>query len=359
MRRLFVIFICLLLTLEVTADPFFNRLWVFPGFVKHQKLLSEGGQYIFNTKVWQGEVPDGVPDISLTKVANDQMFYIENGKIFLVDSKGIVSAAHYDDVTFQDDGFSRININDLLITIIYGSFLFATPRRPDWNDSENYDQQVIRAYEAQKKIWNSLAHNLKSPMSLHRKTFLYQPIKDMVVPSSLRETIRGEEVVYGTDFYKYRWVYEEGHVYPQMDYLDGVPPWVEAEPGNGTGLEFEVLFSESVDNIVFLNGFVDMQRKHLYKQNARMQTIQIEGDGFTREFTFIDQVRFQEIEFPKQTEKIKVKVVSVYPGSKYEDMAISGMYVRTEPEGISEEEKQRRYREHIEMIKEMYQKQKW
>ena len=359
MRRFSVVLLFFFIVLHAMADPFFDRVWVFPGFVKHQKLLYEEGQYVFNSEVWQGRVPDGVPDISLTKVANDQMLYVDNGNVFLVDSKGIVSTASFSDVVFLEDGFARLGMNDLSIIIIYGSFLFATPRVPDWDDTENYDQQVIRAYEAQKKIWKSLAHNSKSPMGLHYKTFLYQPIKDMIVPSSLRETIRGEEVVYGTDFYKYRWVYESGRVYPQMDYLDGVPPWVEAEPGNGTGLEFEVLFSEPVDNIVFLNGFVDMQRKHLYKQNARMQTIQIEGDGFTREFTFIDQVRFQEIQFPKKTEKIKVTVVSVYSGSIYEDMAISGMYVRTEPEGISEEEKQRRYREHIEMIKEMYQKQKW
>lgn len=358
MRRFIVILICYFITQEVTADPFFNRLWIFPGFVKHQMLVYEEGQYKFNSEVWQGRVYEGVPDISLTKVANDQMLYIENGELFLVDSKGIVSTAHFNDITFLNDGFSRINMNDLSITIIYGSFLFATPRLPGWNDTKNYAEQVKRAYTAQKNIWKSLVQNSKSPMSLHYKTFLYQPIKDMIVPSSLQETIRGEEVVYGTDFYKYRWVYESGRVYPQMDYIDGVPPWVEAEPGNGTGLEFEVLFSEPVDNIVFLNGFVDMQRKHLYKQNARMQTIQIEGDGFVKEFTFIDQVRFQEIEFPKKTEKIKVTVLSVYSGSKYEDMAISGMYVRTEPEGISEEEKQRRYREHIDMIIEMYQKQR-
>jgi len=348
------------MTLEIMADPFFDRVWVFPGFVKHQMLLYEGGQYIFNSEVWQGEVPNGVPDISLTKVANDQMLYIENGIIYFVDRVGQVAKSSASDVQFMEDGFAQLNIANLSMTVIFGSFLFATPRCSDWKNTEKYKYISNNLYNAWKRVWDTIVYNTPShAMDFQPITFLYQPIKDMIVPSSLRENIRGDEVVYGTDFYKYRWVYEEGRVYPQVDYLDGVPPWVEAEPGDGTGLEFEVLFSEPVDNIVFLNGFVDMQRKHLYKQNARMQTIQIEGDGFTREFTFIDQVRFQEIEFPKQTEKIKVKVVSVYPGSKYEDMAISGMYVRTEPEGISEEEKQRRYREHIEMIKEMYQKQKW
>lgn len=358
MKRLLVILFSLFVALQAMADPFFDRIWIFPGFIKRQKLLYEDGCYRFNPEIWQAEVSEKITESFYPYSVFDEMLYIDNGEIFLVNSKGIVSTAHFNDITFLDDGFARLIMNDLAISIIYGSFLFATPRRPNWDDSENYAEQVTRAYTAQQNIWKSLIHNSKSPMSLHRKTFLYQPIKDMIVPSSLRETVRGEEVVYGTDFYKYRWVYEYGHVYSQMDYLDGVPPWVEAEPGNGTGLEFEVLFSEPVDNIVFLNGFVDMQRKHLYKQNARMQTIQIEGDGFVKEFTFIDQVRFQEIEFPKKTEKIKVTVLSVYPGSKYEDMAISGMYVRTEPEGISQEEQQRRYREHIEMIKEMYQKQK-
>lgn len=359
MRRFSVVLLFFFIVLHAMADPFFDRVWVFPGFVKHQKLLYEGGQYIFNSEVWQGEVPNGVPDISLTKVANDQMLYIENGIIYFVDRVGQVAKASASDVRFMGDGFAQLDIANLSMTVIFGSFLFATPRCSDWKNTEKYNKGITISNVAWKKVWDTIVYNKNPPIQFYRKTFLYQPIKDMIVPSFLRETVRGEEVVYGTDFYKYRWVYEEGRVYPQMDYLDGVPPWVEAEPGNGAGLEFEVLFSEPVNNIVFLNGFVDMQRKHLYKQNARMQTIQIEGDGFTREFTFIDQVRFQEIEFPKQTEKIKVKVVSVYPGSKYEDMAISGMYVRTEPEGISEEEKQRRYREHIEMIKEMYQKQKW
>lgn len=358
MRKLFVMLLCFFITLQVMADPFFDRVWVFPGFVKHQMLLHEGGQYIFNSEVWQGEVPDGVPDISLTKVANDQMLYIDNGTIYFVDRVGQVAKASAYNMQFMEDGFAQLDIASLTMTVIYGSFLFATPRCSDWKNIMKYNYISENLYNAWKKIWDTLVYNRNPPIDFLYKTFLYQPIRDMVVPSCLRETIRGEEVVYGTDFYKYRWVYEEGYVYPQMDYLDGVPPWVEAEPGNGTGLEFEVLFSEPVDNIVFLNGFVDMQRKHLYKQNARMQTIQIGGDGFIQEFTFIDQVRFQEIEFPNKTERIKVKVLSVYPGTKYEDMAISGMYVRTEPEGISQEEQQRRYREHIEMIKQMYQKQK-
>jgi hypothetical protein len=285
------------------------------------------------------------------------MLYIDEGEIYLVNPREEIGKSSVENLRFMYDGYAVLHIEGFETPVIFGSFLFALPVPPNWEYSDRYDEQVSSAYNAQKNIWNSLVRNEESPMSLEYSTFLYQPIEEMIVPSCLSETIRGDEITYGKNFYKYRWVYDHGHVFANMGYLDGVPPWVEAEPGDGTGVEFEVLFKEPVDNIVFLNGFVDMQRKHLYKQNARMKEIRITGEGFSEEYSFIDQVRFQEFQFPRETERIKVKVLSVYPGSKWEDMAISGMYVRPHYDEISEEEKQRRYRLHVDFIKRMYEEQ--
>jgi hypothetical protein len=348
-----VLFICSISMSMGEELPFFDRVWVFPGFVKRQKLLYENGEYRYHDEVWQGGLSESIWQDGRNFFDWGQMLYIDRGDIYLVGFLEDIRKTTTDSVWFEDDGFSRIQFGEYTFDVIFGSFLIAFPAPISWNMIEDYHGRLGYVQEYQKELIRKMLNNEKARIG-RDDSFLYQPVKEMIVPSCLSETIAGERVTYNTDFFKYRWVYEYGHVFAQMNYHDGPLPWVEAEPGDGTGVEFEVLFKEPVDNIVFLNGFVDMQRKHLYKQNARMKEIEVSGDGFTTKYTFIDQVRFQEIPFPKETEKIRVKVLSVYPGSKWEDMAISGMYVRTHYDEISEEEKQRRYRMHVDFIKRMY-----
>ena len=142
----------------------------------------------------------------------------------------------------------------------------------------------------------------------------------------LTETIRGKQVTYDDDILKYRW-FRYG-LYNVSTYLvNDSTPMVEGAEGNGKGVVLDIDFHIPSDNLVVLNGFADTDRPHLYKMNARMKTVRVQGDGFDFEYTFKDYVHFAQIDFPKQVTKVKLTVTDVYDGEKWEDMAISGLWV--------------------------------
>ena len=142
------------------------------------------------------------------------------------------------------------------------------------------------------------------------------------------EVIKGKHIVYDDDILKLRWFFT---VWPRdtdrVQYMNCTKPMVEGSPGNGVGVELDVEFHIPSDNIVILNGYADWNKQHLYKQNARMKKVRVEGEGFSLEYEFEDYVHFAQIDFPKQADKVKITVLEVYDDSKWADMAISGIWV--------------------------------
>lgn len=144
----------------------------------------------------------------------------------------------------------------------------------------------------------------------------------------LTETINNKKIIYDTEFLKYRWCFtREDRVNYKVSYANCTKPMVEGDPGNGTGVVLDIDFVLPSDNLVVLNGYVDWNKQHLYKKNARMKKVLVEGDDFSFEYTFEDYVHFAQIDFPKKVDKIKLTVKEVYDGEKWSDMAISGLWV--------------------------------
>ena len=144
----------------------------------------------------------------------------------------------------------------------------------------------------------------------------------------LTETLNNKKIIYNTDFLKFRWFFssiDSNNL--KISYANCTKPLVEGSSGNGVGVELEVDFYIPSDNIVILNGYADCNKQHLYKQNARMKKVKVEGEGFSIEYEFEDYVHFTQIDFPKQVDEVKISVLEVYDGSKWTDMAISGMWV--------------------------------
>ncbi len=145
----------------------------------------------------------------------------------------------------------------------------------------------------------------------------------------LAEMVKGQRVVYDDDMLRFRWflmcIDKSSDV--SAFFINDSTPMVEGAAGNGRGLVLDIDFHIPSDNLVVLNGFVDTDRPHLYKMNARMKTVRVQGDGFDFEYTFKDYVHFAQIDFPKQVTKVKLTVTDVYDGEKWEDMAISGLWV--------------------------------
>ncbi|MGI5171982.1 hypothetical protein H0R92_00045 [Treponema sp. OMZ 840] len=145
----------------------------------------------------------------------------------------------------------------------------------------------------------------------------------------LTETVKGHRVVYDDDILRFRWflrcIDKSSDV--SAFFVNDSTPMVEGAAGNGKGVVLDIDFHIPSDNLVVLNGFVDTDRPHLYKMNARMKTVRLQGDDFDFEYTFKDYVHFAQIDFPKQVTKVKLTVADVYDGEKWEDMAISGLWV--------------------------------
>ena len=167
----------------------------------------------------------------------------------------------------------------------------------------------------------------------------------------LQEIVKGKKIIYDDEMLQYRWMYfyttERGN---DAFFINTSKPMVEGAAGNGTGLVLDIDFHIPSDNLVVLNGFVDTDRPHLYKMNARMKTVRVQGDGFDFEYTFKDYVHFAQIDFPKQVTKVQLTVTDVYDGEKWEDMAISGLWVNPDILKTANTDLAREYLKHAEKI---------
>ena len=86
-----------------------------------------------------------------------------------------------------------------------------------------------------------------------------------------------------------------------------------------------------INEIVFVNGFVYPDKDYLYDQNARAKRIKITYGECAFETELKDTGNFQVIQLPVQinpVEKndIKIEILDSYPGTKYSDVVISGVY---------------------------------
>jgi hypothetical protein len=134
--------------------------------------------------------------------------------------------------------------------------------------------------------------------------------------------------------------------------IDGDPKtaWNEGAPNDGPGewIRFAVTKQKNVGRVRLriLDGF--HYSEPIYRANARAKTIDIRllPDGKPRRQILDDKMAWQEIAFPTETavlDAIEIKVVDVYPGAKFKDLAISEVeiYVTSEsPEQPDVEKKQ-------------------
>lgn len=86
-----------------------------------------------------------------------------------------------------------------------------------------------------------------------------------------------------------------------------------------------------ISDIVFVNGFVFPDKEYLYEQNARAKRVRISYNEITFDADLQDTGNFQVVHLPKtinpkEKNDIKIEIIDSYPGSKYSDIVISGIY---------------------------------
>ena len=79
------------------------------------------------------------------------------------------------------------------------------------------------------------------------------------------------------------------------------------------------------NEVTVINGYFDIRKMNLYKDNNRIKRVKIESysPAFTTEYEFEDVVKFHDIPLPEKTEHIKMTILEVYKGRKYDDTCIS------------------------------------
>jgi hypothetical protein len=111
-------------------------------------------------------------------------------------------------------------------------------------------------------------------------------------------------------------------------------PWVEGV--KGYGINEEILLKRGYAKRLYLSiGFVSYQKPYLYEQNSRPKKIELSVAG-KYSFTYIleDTPNYQAIELPEvlsRDDELVIKILDVFPGSKYEDTCINSiLYDRVE-----------------------------
>lgn len=102
--------------------------------------------------------------------------------------------------------------------------------------------------------------------------------------------------------------------------------WVEGAVGYGIGewIQFSFNGTYTVSGIKIYSGY--QKSTDIYQKNSRPQDVRIVfSDGTEESFTLDDIDGIQTIYFTKgmNTDMLTLYIESVYPGTKYEDTAIS------------------------------------
>lgn len=145
-----------------------------------------------------------------------------------------------------------------------------------------------------------------------------------------------EPIIKNVDYVKYSSVLEEKDIIfsfaPHPVYLT-MSPWVpDVKEDKNMSIEFTVYFgaNTSDNNIILVNGFVNIEKTYLYEQNSRAKDIEVifydtTGKSKTESILLEDTPNPQLIKCPEDfiTKNVKIIIKSTYQGSKYSDVAIS------------------------------------
>ena len=161
-----------------------------------------------------------------------------------------------------------------------------------------------------------------------RQSFKVMPSLHGVTPSSassfITETLQGSEVSY----------------LPSQWELHDVP-WAVSSSSEKKEVIFRCVPQKSykkyamVEELVIVNGFVLANRPHLYSDNARARTIRIECQGQSKIHVLQDTPNFQVVSLPvpvspNASTDISIQVLDFYPGERYNDIVISGVFFSEE-----------------------------
>lgn len=215
-------------------------------------------------------------------------------------------------LAYDKDGFLKLTFNERQALIIDGQNmkqLFANFRTDGKNKYDRYANSEDSTGES-------------SPFHSYN-------VKSISASSSLKEKQYGQDIVYALiNLFR---AFEVGcrcHPY----WWNGTHiPWVEGAKGNGINETISIEFNNPVYSFSILNGYADVQNMKLFKENSRVKKLKVEDLTNKLEYTmaFEDKVYFNYLELSKPSNSIKLTILEVYEGTKYQDTCISALIENT------------------------------
>lgn len=217
----------------------------------------------------------------------------------------------------------------LIIAIALAIVLVMNKRQSNATGNQTGDQddwKVVEEEESQNAETESPSENVTENISTEEETLVKQEenISDEPEQEEAPEIrMRDVEDVTASSYLSEKNI---KHVPDLIMDGDTTTAWVEGVDGNGEGESITFTFGDlyAVSDIKIWNGY--QKSEDLYYKNARPAELELEfSDGSTERISLQDTSSgFQEFALERHvTSYVKVKIISTYEGSKYEDTVIS------------------------------------
>ncbi len=251
---------------------------------------------------------DSIHQISLGEEDESVLFFNDSEIYFMLPYEKKMMKLDRKLLAYDKDGFLKLTFNGRQALIIDGQNmkqLFAKFR----TDGKNKYDRYANSEESTDEYSPFHSHNVKS----------------ISASSSLKEKQYGQDIAYapinlfrafevGCRCHPYWW--NNAHI-----------PWVEGVKGYGINETISIEFNNPVYGFSILNGYADVQNMKLFKENSRVKKLKVEDLTNKLEYTmnFEDKVYFNYLELSKPSKSIKLTILDVYKGTKYQDTCISAM----------------------------------
>ena len=216
------------------------------------------------------------------------------------------------DFILNSDWWYKTEFCGIDMNIIFGSNYFAYYSTnkvyyPDSVSNFNFGSSFLAIDEYEKYIKDSSSWILKCSTKVK-------------VPDYLEETGKNGKTIYNvfdtTHFYYFSY-----EIFTQLFRANSIPWATSKDPDK---MIIDVEFLEETDSLVILNGFVNPEKKYLYKANRRLKKIKITSpeSDFVLIDDFEDVVHFHEIKLPKKVKKLSIEILDYYEGNRYKDLCV-------------------------------------
>lgn len=180
-------------------------------------------------------------------------------------------------------------------------------------------------------------HNKTKSFDGSRETYTFD-ITDIRVSSFLTEHTKSGVWKYdGKDIEKFPILNDKTQNGDIISHIS--MPWVEGIPGDGIGEWIEITCN--TDKLFIVNGFVDVRRPYLFKENNRLKEATVicipysDSNSETElKLKFEDFVYIKTVQLPFWCKKIRVIIDDVYKGTKYSDTVITSIFTEETAESL-------------------------